>query len=68
MLFRLIQWDLRRLQFGCSKTDKRGKTLPLLILLENGSGNISLLNLALGISVRVYALRSFGVIPGSILG
>lgn len=68
MLFRLIQWFLGRLQFGCSITDKRSKTLPLLILLENGSGNISLLNLALGISVRVYALRSFGVIPGSILG
>ena len=31
MLFRLILWFLRRLQFGCSKTDKRNKTLPLLI-------------------------------------
>ena len=31
MLFRLILWVLRRLQFGCSKTDKRSKTLPLLI-------------------------------------
>lgn len=25
MLFRLIQWDLRRLQFGCSKTDEKAK-------------------------------------------
>lgn len=31
MLFRLILWFLRRLQFGCSITDKRNKTLPLLI-------------------------------------
>lgn len=31
MLFRLIHWVLKRLQFGCSKTDKRSKPLPLLI-------------------------------------
>lgn len=31
MLFRLIQWFLRRLQFGCSITDERSKPLPLLI-------------------------------------
>lgn len=31
MLFRLIHWVLRRLQFGCSITDKRNKTLSLLI-------------------------------------
>ena len=68
MLFRLILWFLRRLQFGCSITDKRNKTLPLLIQLKNGSDNIGLLNLALGTSVRAYALRSFGVMPGSILG
>ena len=54
MLFRLIQWVLRRLQFGCSKTDKRSKTLPLLILLEDESGNIGLLNLALGLLVTAY--------------
>lgn len=32
MLFRLIHWFLRRLQFGCSKTDKSSKALPLLIM------------------------------------
>lgn len=68
MLFRLIHCVLRRLQFGCSKTDKRSKRISLLVLLEDESGNIGLLNLALDSSVKDYALRSFGVIPGQILG
>lgn len=64
MLFRLIHWVLRHLQFGCSITDKRSKTILLLIQLKSELSNIGLLNLALGLSVRAYALRSFDVILG----